>query len=335
MKIGLSQASYRWISYPWLRYDTPAYLYSERRLPYHNSVEPPATLDAPVDWLLERIKAHDFKSLYMESGWLSDEAGAAAFKRRCADMGLTYFAAAAANLAAEPEEWGSTRYDRSARGASKPVYRVAVRGAGWTDGTEFQIAVRAMELAAAAGARATNVVHRDAGRLHRFAKDPSVARQLDNVIRNMRSLVPVAEELGMTMTNESHMDYRVAEFMQVLEAVDSPLLMHCFDFANSISVVEDPLDAAKLAAPHTLFTHIKDMRVQSAVQLGEPMFFHTPIGLGHVPVEEILDVLQAHAPDPANLHHCVEVPTMPDFDPEQWLDASVKWLRSTCARFWT
>ncbi|MBM4436246.1 MAG: sugar phosphate isomerase/epimerase [Actinobacteria bacterium] len=335
MKLGLSQASYRWICYPWLRYDTPEYLYSERRLPYHNTIQPPPTLEAPIAWLLERITAHDFTSLYMDSGWLADEAGAAAFKRRCAELGLTYFAAATANLAAEPDDWGSPRYDRAARAAAAPVYRVAVRGAGWTSGTEFQQAVRAMELAAAAGARAVNVVHREAGRLHRFTKDPPLARQLDNVIRNMRSLVPVAEALGLTMTNESHMDYRVADFMQVRAAVASPWLLHCFDFANSISVVEDPLDAAQLAAPYTLFTHIKDMRVQPAVLLGEPMFFHTPIGLGHVPVEAILDVLQAHAPDPASLHHCVEVPTMPEFDPEQWLAASVQWLRSNCGRFWT
>ena len=335
MKLGLSQASYRWVCYPWLRYDTVDYLYSERRLPYHTSVAPPSTLEAPIDWLVERVRSHGLRSLYMESGWLGDEAGAKAFRRRMDEIVLVYFAAAAANLAAEPTEWGSTRYDQRARQEAHPIYRVAIRDAGWHGGTEFQKAARAIELAAAAGALAVNVVHREAGALHHFTKDPPVARQLEHVTRNMRSLIPVAEEHGIVLTNESHMDYRVADLIAVREAIGSPWLMHCFDFANPIGVVEDPLDAARLAAPYTLFTHIKDMRIQSATLMGEPAFFHTPIGLGHVPVAEILHVLQAHAPAPDNLHHCVEVCTPPEYNTEQRLAASIDWLRFVGGRFWT
>ena len=335
MKLGLSQASYRWVCYPWLRSDAPEDLYSERRLPYLSSLEPPGDFDAPIDWLLDRVAAHGFKSIYMESGWFGDEEVARGFKVKAEKLGIAYFAAAAVNLAAGPDEWGGAPRDPAWRAVSRPAYRVAVRGHGWSGGAEFQKGVRAMELAAAAGARATNVVHSAAGHLNRYTKRPLVAEQLANVVRNMRSLAPVAEELGMMMTNESHMDYRVADFIDVLEAVDSPWLGHCFDFANSISVVEDPLDAAKRAAKYTIFTHIKDMRVQSSTMLGEPMFYHSPIGLGHVPVEEILEVLQAESPDPENLHHCVEVPTMLEFDPEEWLEASVGWLRSRCGRFWT
>ena len=38
----------------------------------------------------------------------------------------------------------------------------------------------------------------------------------------------------MVLTTESHMDYRVADLVEVMEAVDSPWLRHNFDFANSI-----------------------------------------------------------------------------------------------------
>ena len=47
MKLGLSQASYRWVAYPWLRTDSATYRYSTGRLPYFESVEPPETGGRP------------------------------------------------------------------------------------------------------------------------------------------------------------------------------------------------------------------------------------------------------------------------------------------------
>ena len=161
--------------------------------------------------------------------------------------------------------------------------------------------MRAIELSAAAGATIVNVVHREAGLRHRFIDDPPLTQQIDAMIRNLTSLIPIAEELGIVLTTESHMDYRVADYVQVMDAVASPWLRHNFDFVNSISVVEDPLDAARLAAPYTVMTHIKDMRVQPYTLIGEPRFFNAPIGEGDVPVLEILEVLQNGAPDPENL----------------------------------
>jgi sugar phosphate isomerase/epimerase len=192
-----------------------------------------------------------------------------------------------------------------------------------------------MELAACAGAQAFNLVHSEPTRHNHFTKEPPVEEQIERIIHNTRTLLPVAERLGVVLTNESHMDYRVAEYVQVLEAIDSPWLRHTFDFANSIAVVEDSLEAARLVAPYTIATHIKDMHVQPTTTMGEPAFFHAPIGSGQVPVERILEVLQAEAPDPDGLHHYVEVCSLPQYDAEQWVQESLRWLRTHCARFWS
>lgn len=335
MKLGLSQATYRWVCYPWLRYDTPEYRLSERRLPYFASTRPPETLDKPIDWLIDRVLAHGLESLYMESGWFGDEAAAAAFKARMAEHGLAYFGSVGVNLAATEEEWGSPRYNARSRAQRRVRYRMTVQNPGWAGGSEFGIATRAMELAAAAGARVIVVVHGVPTLHNHFTKDPPLAEQIDRIIRNTKTLVPVAESLGLVMAHEAHMDYRVADYVQVLEGVGSPWLRHNFDFANSISVIEDPLDAARMVARYTVMTHIKDMRVQPTTLIGEPVFHHTPIGLGDVPVGRILEVLQAEAPEPDSLHHCVEVNGLAEYDAEQWLVASLEWLRTTCARFWT
>ena len=56
MKLGLSQASYRWVAYPWLRTDSATYRYSTGRLPYFASVDPPATADDLPAWMIARAR---------------------------------------------------------------------------------------------------------------------------------------------------------------------------------------------------------------------------------------------------------------------------------------
>ena len=335
MKLGLSVASYRWICYPWLRYDNPEYRLSERRIPYFSSVQPPADLQPPIDWIMERVEVHGLASVYLESGWLQDEDGAAAFKAKLDERGLEFLAGAEVNLATDAEEWGAEAFNHRERSAWGPRYSLGREGSGWRGGSCYAQVIRAMELAAAAGARIFNLVHGEPAMHNRFTEDPPIAIQLEHIIRNMQTLIPVAEKLDLVLTNESHMDYRVAEYLQVLETIDSPWLRHTFDFANSIAVVEDPLEAVRAIAPYTVATHIKDMFVQPTTTMGEPAFYHAPIGAGVVPIEQILEVLQSTVPNPDELHHYVEVCTLPQYDAEQWVQESLNWLRTSCARFWS
>ncbi len=333
MKLGLSPASYRWMAYPWLRTDSAAYRYSDRRLPYFVSISPPASADELPAWMLDRARTHGLTALYMDVGWLGTEERAAAFGESLRDAGVEFFGGADPNMVATEDQWGPTGPDarRGARDAMS--YRLTEVAHGWSGGTEFQRTVRAIELSAAAGATIVNVVHREAALLNRLSADPPLAEQLEAMTRNLRSLIPIAEELGVVLTTEAHMDYRVADLVMVMETIDSLRLRHTFDFANSISVVEDPLDAAKLAAPFTVATHIKDMRVQPFTQMGEPMFYNAPIGDGDVPMLQILQVLQDGAPDPDHMQHCVEVIAPPEHDAEAWVVASLAWLRDKAARF--
>ena len=111
MKLGLSVASYRWVCYPWLRYDSPEYRFSERRIPYFSSVQPPPDIEPPIDWILARIEVHGLASVYLESGWLQDKEGAKAFRSKVDKRGLEFLAGAEVNLAANAQEWGAEAYD--------------------------------------------------------------------------------------------------------------------------------------------------------------------------------------------------------------------------------
>ncbi|MBM4437029.1 MAG: sugar phosphate isomerase/epimerase, partial [Actinobacteria bacterium] len=190
-------------------------------------------------------------------------------------------------------------------------------------------------LAAAAGAEVVSLVHGQPDRPNHFTKDPPLAQQLDRMVRNLRTLAPIAEGMGLVLATEGHMDYRCAEYAQVLEGVNSPWVRHVFDFADSIAVNEDPLEAVQRVAKYTVASHLKDMRVQPITEIATGAFFHTPIGQGSVPVERMLEILAAQAPNPGGLHHYLEVTPPPEIDVERWLGASVEWLRTHCARFWS
>lgn len=298
------------------------------------SVPPPPTSGPPVDWLIDRVTEHDLTSLYMDSGWLSDSKICTGFKARTQEANITYIGSCSANLASTADEWGNTAYPLTEDVRRRLFYDRTSKGQGWDGGNQFEYLARSMELAAAGGAKLINVIH-DMPELHNhFTKNPPIDAQIERMISNFSTLIPVAESLGMIMVTEAHMDYRCADLLEVMATVDSPHLRHCFDFANPITVVEDPLDAVKLVAPYTVVTHIKDMHARPMTQLGEPRFYHAPIGSGDVPVEAILEVLQSEAPNPDQLHNCIEVLPTSEHDPETWLTASLDWLRTDCARFW-
>ena len=336
MKLGLSAETYRWVAFPWMRADLPEFRFSGRTIPYFTTPEPPDNLDIPIDWMLDRVGENGFSSLSMECGWLGEERRAAKFKSQTEDLGIAYLATVSANVAAEEDEWGAGSAGSS--GQSKPVFDAGVATAlrtGWTGGSPFEVVVRAMELASAAGARMLSIVHGAPDRPNRFTKEPPLAQQVERMTQNLHTLMPVAESMGLVLTNEAHMDYGCTELAEVLEAVDSPWLRHTFDFGDPVFVNEDPLEAVGKVAKYTVATHIKDLDISPLTEIALGAVFHTPIGSGRVPVKEILAVLQAEAPDPESLHHCLEVTPRQDHDVGLWVEASLAWLQENCADYWT
>ena len=166
-----------------------------------------------------------------------------------------------------------------------------------------------------------------------FSREIPILQQIDRMKLNLGDLAAQAGARGIVLAFENHMDYRLAEIVQVVEAVGSPWLRINYDFANSFAVVEDQVEGARLAAPYTVMTHLKDMRVQSITTTGEPQFLHAPIGHGNVEIQEILGILQENAPNPGSLPHCVETPCLPQYDPEMWMHLNIDWIEAHCAEY--
>ena len=302
MKLGISLACYRWVMYPSLRRDRPEYKSFGRPLPYVQTVTGPGPSELPRDWLIDRMVDLGLESLYMGTAYLDGHDDALEFRDRMATNGLELIGGLGLTVAADADEWQSGLFDRC---------------------------VSDIRLLAAAGANFAAAVNDKPDSLNHFIKDPSIDEQIDRAIRNFSSLMPVCEEVGLKLAFENHLDYRISEVVRVVQGVDSPYLGINFDTGNPVAVIEDPLVAARAAAPYAINSHLKDFRIQPATGTGEPRIFWTPLGRGDVPFDEILTILAKDAPDSSTLSACIEVAPPPEHDPEVWLRASIDWIRET------
>ncbi len=317
MKLGMSQACYRWTIYPGLRWDGPHYGYRGMPLPYGTSVTPPQEIHGWVDWLLDKCVSLGLSPLYATTKEMYDEADARSFGEKVADLGLEYIGSGGGRFAGTAEQWKQ-------------------------DSEKF---IREIKLAKAAGANIVAAVNQDApgeagqplpngGNFYgHFSKRCPIEEQIDRMVCNFGQIMSICEDFEIILAFENHMDYRISEIVQVVERVNSPCLHINYDFANSWSVIEDAVDAAHLAAPYTVMTHIKDMRAQSTTTIGEPAFFHAPISYGSVEILEIMDILQRNAPASENLPQCLEVPPPPPYDPDHWMHLSIDWLKEHAAEY--
>jgi sugar phosphate isomerase/epimerase len=94
---------------------------------------------------------------------------------------------------------------------------------------------------------------------------------------------------------ENHKDFRTAEMVDLLRAVDCPYLGVCLDFGNNVSFLEDPLETAEALAPFAVTTHLKDMAVrpyEEGFELSE-----VPLGQGFLPLARIVETIRKHRPE--------------------------------------
>ena len=317
MRLGLSQAAYRWVSYPGLRIDQPEYGFRGMPYPYGTTAESPEELDGMLEWMVERCDEWGLDNLYGSPGLMDSQDVAVAAGRLMAEHGVEWIGNVNGAWAVDRDEW-------------TPVLERAERLLEWMSAAGVRTS--AMTNADPPGALGQPMPNGGL-RFGHFSTETPINVQLDRMIRNLSDLMPAAEKAGIVIGFENHMDYRLSEIVHVVEGVASPQLRINYDFANCYSVVEDQVDAAHMAAPYTVMTHLKDMRVQSITTTGEPQFFHAPVGYGSVEIAEIMEILQQNAPDPDYLPHCIETCCLPQYDPQLWMKLTIEWLEANCAAY--
>jgi len=114
-------------------------------------------------------------------------------------------------------------------------------------------------------------------------------RQLGGMLKK---LLPVAEEHGVVMAMENHIDLTADQMVDLIASIDSPWLGVTLDTGNNLRLHEDPLVVAEKLAPLARATHIKDLWVLR----GDPKDFafwpSVPLGRGLVDIPRVLHFLR-------------------------------------------
>ena len=300
MKLGASIACYRWMLDPHRRRDRPEHRNFGWPPAFLQSNCPPDSGVARIDWMFEKSVDLGLETFYVHAADVGDTAAVRSLADRMEPAGLVLNGGLSANWAATAEEWDCRWHNRV-------VENVALYAAG-------RVTV-------------ATVTHLMAGTHNHFTSDPPVNEQIARAIRNFTSVLPACEEHGIILAFENHMDYRLSEVVALVQGLGSEFARVTLDTANSFLVLEDPLEGARKAAPYTAAVHMKDFTVHPLMETWEPELHWAPVGQGNSPIAEILDVLQAEAPDPDTLLAHVEIAGIPQIDPDQWVRVSLRHLR--------
>jgi sugar phosphate isomerase/epimerase len=118
--------------------------------------------------------------------------------------------------------------------------------------------------------------------------------QLDCLRRMFLDAVKVAEDFGIRMAFENHIDFTSDEILALIEGVGSPFLGVNFDTGNFVRLLDDPIKAMSKLAKYCYATHVKDLDIQKGAPADEWYFFSsTPVGEGIVDNRKLAELLAA------------------------------------------
>ena len=147
----------------------------------------------------------------------------------------------------------------------------------------------------------------------------SLARHIEEAVRVLKAVAPLARELGVKPAVENHgmMDLLARELAALIEAAGPDDVGVCLDSGNPVFAAEDPVVTAEVLAPYVVTTHLRDSRVW-AVPEGA-MVQWAPMGQGNTNQRRVVEILAEQAPNvPINLEILTGMKPhlLPYFDPQ-------------------
>jgi 3-oxoisoapionate decarboxylase len=142
--------------------------------------------------------------------------------------------------------------------------------------SEYDDMVHSIERAVAIGADVMRVV----GSSFTWRKEPH-GPQVKALIEQFRRAVPLAEQAGVKMAVENHIDFTGDEMVELIEGVGSPNFGINFDTGNFLRLLDDPVKGMQKLAKYTFATHIKDLKINPDASPDDWYFFSSvPVGDG-------------------------------------------------------
>lgn len=116
--------------------------------------------------------------------------------------------------------------------------------------------------------------------------------QIKALAKMFKEAVKVAEDYGVKMAVENHIDFTSEEILQLLEEVDSDYFGLNFDTGNFLRLLDDPVKGMEKLAPYVLATHVKDLMPDKNASPTDWFFFAgVPVGHGLIDNESLAKLL--------------------------------------------
>lgn len=162
-------------------------------------------------------------------------------------------------------------------------------------------------------------------------RDEPHGPQIERLTQMLKEAVKVAEDKGVILAIENHIDFTASEILTLIKNVGSKHLGVNFDTGNALRLFEDPVEEAKILAPHIYATHIKDVSPRRGGSPKEWNFWESvPAGKGVVDVPGVMRVLKEQGYEGTL---CVELDCLKEeWEEDQAVEISVNYLREQDAK---
>ncbi len=119
------------------------------------------------------------------------------------------------------------------------------------------------------------------------------AEQLERLKKQFKEAIKIAEDNGIKMAVENHIDFTADEMVELIEAVGSPNFGINFDTGNFLRLLDDPVKGMEKLAKYTFAVHLKDLQVNNKEAAPTDWFFFSgvPVGDGLIDNQSLANML--------------------------------------------
>jgi sugar phosphate isomerase/epimerase len=117
--------------------------------------------------------------------------------------------------------------------------------------------------------------------------------QIEKLSRMFTNAMKVADNYGIKLADENHIDYNADEMLELIHNVNHPNFGINFDTGNFMRVLDDPIQGMEKLARFTFSTHVKDLKINPQAAVNDWYFFScTPVGDGIVDNQKLAQLLK-------------------------------------------
>jgi sugar phosphate isomerase/epimerase len=161
-------------------------------------------------------------------------------------------------------------------------------------------------------------------------RDEPHGPQIERIAELLKEPVRRAEDAGIRLAIENHIDFTADEILEILDRIGSDFLGVNFDSGNCLRMFEDPVESARKLAKRTYSTHIKDIQPTTGSPRHWTFWASAPAGSGII---DMPGVVQALRDGGYRGMLCVEVDFLKDplADETAAVQSAVNYLRHLAA----